>query len=176
MAPQTSSGPIFEGSEKRLEISFNCGNCSPDNGLRHLAREDIDNFLDKVSPPASLVVGLAMVCRGFHCFLSLAVLHVGSGIVQPAIATTSDLSFVTKNWSKGKCHHCLACLVLQVYLLSCFKPPCSQATGSKPVNRIIHLRNMIRNTYYGCAELQNMVCNSAQGVSRLQQGRISWSE
>ena len=48
MAPQTSSGPIFEGSEKRLEISFNCGNCSPDNGLRHLAREDIDNFLDKV--------------------------------------------------------------------------------------------------------------------------------
>ena len=101
MAPQTSSGPIFEGSEKRLEISFNCGNCSPDNGLRHLAREDIDNFLDKVSPPASLDVGLAMVCKGFHCVLALAVLHVGSGSVQPAIATTSDLSFVTKNWSRG---------------------------------------------------------------------------
>ena len=49
------SSPIFEGSEKRLEVDFMLSQGSPESGLRCLSRQQLDILLDKVcSPLASL--------------------------------------------------------------------------------------------------------------------------
>ena len=40
--------PIFEGSEKRLEVNFHVGKNSPVSGLRSLSRDKINGLLDQV--------------------------------------------------------------------------------------------------------------------------------
>ena len=40
--------PIFEGSEKRLEVDFLLNDTSPAQGLRCLARQQLDGLLEKV--------------------------------------------------------------------------------------------------------------------------------
>ena len=42
------STPVFEGSEKRLEVDFLMSDTSPKEGLRCLSRQQLDILLDKV--------------------------------------------------------------------------------------------------------------------------------
>jgi hypothetical protein len=50
MAPTAEEGPfhcpVFEGSEKRLSVTFAAGAGTPREGLRALRRDDIDGMLD----------------------------------------------------------------------------------------------------------------------------------
>ena len=41
------SSPIFEGSEKRLEVDFLLSQGTPGKGLRCLSRQQLDILLDK---------------------------------------------------------------------------------------------------------------------------------
>lgn len=51
-APQTALPcPIFEGSEKRLEVDFYTGKYSPADGLRALSRAQLDSLLEQVQLP-----------------------------------------------------------------------------------------------------------------------------
>ena len=55
------SSPIFEGSEKRLEVDFLLGQGSPKGGLRCLSRQQLDNLLDKVC--ASKIYPCNFACK-----------------------------------------------------------------------------------------------------------------
>jgi len=48
--PKVMPCPVFEGSEKRLELDFLSGPSTAAGGLRCLSRSQIDMLLEKVRP------------------------------------------------------------------------------------------------------------------------------
>ena len=54
--PKTLPSPVFEGSEKRLEVDFYTGPYTCTEGLRALDRLQLDGLLEKVSCPQGLLI------------------------------------------------------------------------------------------------------------------------
>ena len=53
--------PLFEGSEKRIEVGFAFGASTPVNGLRSLSREQLDGLMSQVWPYLHLLSYLALL-------------------------------------------------------------------------------------------------------------------
>jgi hypothetical protein len=56
--------PVFEGSEKRLEVDFSSGPGTGAGGLRALTRAQLDFMLSKVRPCRSLLQEVLNAIRG----------------------------------------------------------------------------------------------------------------
>ncbi len=52
--PDVFPCPVFEGSEKRISVSFSAGTSTPRGGLRCLTRTQLDAMLDLVRRRARL--------------------------------------------------------------------------------------------------------------------------
>ncbi len=53
--------PLFEGSEKRIEVGFAFGAGTPVDGLRSLSRDQLDGLMSQVWPYLHLLCYRALV-------------------------------------------------------------------------------------------------------------------